>query len=66
MLGHLARALRWSKLLPQYSWSRSRNSKCCPGWDFCGEHPFAWKAARLRPRPRRPAGSIAVAGPDEE
>ena len=27
--------------------------------------PFAWKSAPLKPRPRRPAGSVAVAEPDE-
>jgi hypothetical protein len=28
--------------------------------------PFAWKPAPLRPRPRRPAGGVALAEPDEE
>jgi len=28
--------------------------------------PFAWKPAALKPRPRRPAGSVAVAEPDED
>ena len=28
--------------------------------------PFSWKPAPLKPRPRRPAGSVAVAEPDEK
>ena len=28
--------------------------------------PFAWKPAPLRPRPRRPAGSVAVAEPEDD
>jgi len=28
--------------------------------------PFAWRLAPLRPKPRRPAGSVAIAEPDED
>jgi hypothetical protein len=28
--------------------------------------PFAWKPAPLRPRPRRPSGSVALVEPDDK
>jgi len=51
--------LRFTRLLQ--SLARRLRRKPPPPRD-----PFAYRLASLKPRPRRPAGSVAVAEPDDD